>query len=69
MALVCGVSCRCGCPEERMGPSVVSLVDSLVSEWPEAVPSWVECMVFRVDLRDSHLVAPRESWEGRWRWC
>ena len=51
-----------------MGPSVVSLVDSLVSEWPEAVPSGVECMVFRVGLRDSHLVAPRESWEGRWRW-
>ena len=50
MALVLGVSCRCASPEARMGPSVVSLADFLVSEWPEAAPAGVERMVFRVGL-------------------
>ena len=47
MALVLGVPCRCAGLEELMGPSVVSLADFLVSEWPEAAPAGSERMVFR----------------------
>ena len=65
MALVFGVSCRFVGLEERMGPSVVSLARSLVSECLAAAPDGWERMVFRVELGPSPFAAPRETWEWR----
>ena len=52
-------------PEERAGPSVVSLVRSLVSEGLWAASDGSERMVFRVGRRLARLLAPRET--GEWR--
>ena len=52
-------------PEERAGPSVVSLVRSLVSECPVAAPVGSERMEFRVGRSLWPSVAPRETWEWR----
>ena len=46
IGLVSGASCRCAGPEERAGPSVVSLVRSWDSECPWAAPDGKERMVF-----------------------
>ena len=51
IGLVAGASCRCAGPEELAGPSVVSLVRSLVSECLWAAPDGSERMVFRVGRR------------------
>ncbi len=58
IGLVSGATCRRTGPEERAGPSVVSLARSLVSECPVAAPGGSERMVFRVDRR---LLALRSS--------
>ena len=51
MAPVFGVFCRWMLlEEERVGPSVMSLVLSSVSESPAAAPGAAERMVFRVGL-------------------
>ena len=65
MGLVSGASCRRTGPEERAGPSVVSLVRSLVSVWPEPAPFGSERMVFRAERLLPRLAAPREPWELR----
>ena len=65
IGLVSGASCRRTGPEERAGPPVVSLVRSLVSVCPVAVPGGSERMVFRVDRRLLPFAAPRETWEWR----
>ena len=49
--LVSGATCRRTVPEERAGPPVVSLAQSLVSVCPVAAPGGSERMVFRVDRR------------------
>ena len=51
IGLVSGATCRPTGPEERAGPPVVSLAQSLVSVCPVAAPGGSERMVFRVDRR------------------
>ena len=46
IGVVAGAPCRCAAQEEHAGPSVVSLVRSWISEWPETVPDGSERMVF-----------------------
>ena len=46
IGLVSGATCRRTVPEERAGPPVVSLVQSLVSVCPVAAPGGSERMVF-----------------------
>ena len=60
IGLVCGASCRCATREERVGPSVVSLVRSWVSEGPWPAPD-VGTRVIRVGRWLSRLAAPRET--------
>ena len=65
MGLVSGATCRRTVPEERAGPPVVSLAQSLVSVCPVAAPGGSERMVFRVERRLLPFAAPRETWEWR----
>ncbi len=58
IVLVLGASCRRAVPEERLRPSVVSLVRSWDSECLWAAPDGSERMVFRVDQRLSPFRAP-----------
>ena len=55
IVLLSGAFFRCAGPEELVGPSVVVLVRSLVSECREPAPDGSDRMVFRVGRRLSVL--------------
>ena len=65
IGLVSGAPCGRTVPEERAGPSVVTLARSLVSECPVAAPVGSERMEFRVGRSLWPFAAPRETWEWR----
>ena len=76
IGLVAGASCWCATQEEGAGPSVVSLVRSLVSRPLAAAPSLAECMAFSVGRRGAALVstpgdvrAPMSPWIGVFHRC
>ena len=65
IGLVAGAPYRCAALEELVGPSVVSLVRSWVSEGLEPAPDGSERMVFRVGWWPARLTVLRETRELR----